>query len=42
MFETSLTEVVFLYRFFSLHFFSKKKTFRNRWLNFPIMEITFT
>ena len=25
MFETSLTEVVFLYRFFSLHFFSKKR-----------------
>ena len=41
MFQTSLTEVVFPYRFFSLNCFSKKKTFRNRLLNFSIMEVTF-
>ena len=41
MFQTSLTDVVFPYRFFSLIFFSKKKTFRNRWLNFSIMGVTF-
>ena len=41
MFQTSLTEVVFPYRFFSLNFFSKKQTFSNRWLNFSITEVTF-
>ena len=41
MFEISLTQVVFPYRLSSLIFFSEKKTFRNRCLNFSIIKVTF-